>query len=68
MLRCLLPASGCVCDVALALSDIGSPHSTAIMSAVALAAAAVGTLPVLARVSRAVVGIDLHEPARRPQA
>ena len=66
MLRCLLPASGCVLDVAFALSDVGSPQTSAMMSAFVLAATAAAMLPVLMRASRAIVGIDLtQDPAAR---
>jgi hypothetical protein len=60
MLRCLLPASGCVLDVALALSDVGSPHASAMMSALVLAVTAIGTIPLLVRLSRVIVGVDLR--------
>ena len=64
MLRCLLPASGCVVDVAFALSDLGSPQTSALMSAFILAASALAALPVLMRASRVIVGVDLpHHPS-----
>jgi hypothetical protein len=53
-------------DVAFALSDVGSRHTTAMMSAFVLAASAAAMLPVLVRTSRAIVGIDLpHNQALR---
>jgi hypothetical protein len=68
MLRCLLPASGCALDVAFVLSEIGSPHTSVLMSAFVLAASALAAIPVLARTSRIIVGIELphrHASGRR---
>ncbi len=65
MLRCLIPASGCVLDVTLALKGAAATESAPVLSAVLLALAVAGAVPLILGVSQRVVGVHLPE---RPEA
>ena len=61
MLRCLIPATGCLLDVSLALRGAATTDSSPYLAAVMLAMAGAGAVPLLLKVSREVVGVHLPD-------
>jgi hypothetical protein len=61
MLRCLLPATGCMLDVTFALRNAASPENAPLLSVLLLTITAASAIPLLLRISRVVVGEHLPE-------
>lgn len=61
MLRCLIPATGCVLDVSLALRGAATTDSSPVLAAMMLALAVAGAVPLLLKASRVVVGVHLPD-------
>lgn len=59
MIRCLFPTAACVVDVSLALNDAATPQASAVLPAFMLGIAVIGSLPLLIRASRSIVGLEL---------